>query len=102
MKKLLTKTQGDIFYFQNGVRIEGVPPCIRGNLTNISGDLTGIFGNLMGIRGNLTGISGDLTNVSGNLTCVYGDLSDISGDLDACEITEEDRERGIKIDELVK
>jgi len=31
---------------------------------------------------------------------ISGDLSGISGDLDNCEITEEDRKRGITVEEL--
>jgi hypothetical protein len=33
---------------------------------------------------------------------VTGDLSGVRGDLDACEITEEDRNRGIDIKDLIK
>ena len=40
-----------------------------------------------GIRGNLTGISGDLTWISGNI--------------DDCEITDEDRDSGIDINNLI-
>ena len=33
---------------------------------------------------------------------ISGNVSDISGNIDACEITEKERKRGIKIEELVK
>ena len=89
MKKLLIGLDAsDIFYFQSGVRIEGEPPGIRGDLT--------------GVRGDLTHICGDLTFVRGDLTHICGDLTFVFGDLDACEITQEDRKRGVQIDELVK
>ena len=32
----------------------------------------------------------------------WGDLTGISGDVDLCEITPEEREKGIKIEELIK
>lgn len=74
MKKALTKTPSAIYYFKDGVRMEGAHYLIRGDLTGIRGDLTGIFGDLTGIRGNL----------------------------DDCEITEEERKNGIDIQDLIK
>ena len=52
--------------------------------------------------GYLSGVWGDLTEVSGNLTGVRGYLSGVSGDLDDCEITDEDRKKGISIDDLIE
>lgn len=52
--------------------------------------------------GDLTGVWGDLSGVSGDLTGVRGDLTGVSGDLDDCEITDEDRKRGIYIYELIQ
>jgi hypothetical protein len=49
----------------------------------------------------LSGISGDLSNISGNLSGISGDLSGISGNVDDCELTDEDRKRGVHILELV-
>ena len=96
MKKLLTGLDAsDIFYFQSGVRIEGAPPCVRGDLSHIRGDLTFVCG-------DLTHICGDLTFVRGDLTGVRGDLTFVRGDLDKCEITQEDRAKGIRIEELIE
>jgi len=47
------------------------------------------------VRGNLSGVYGDLTGVS-------GDLSNVRGDLDDCEISPEDRKRGICIANLIE
>ena len=82
MQKKLKRIAATGHYFldENGVRINGAPE-------GVSGDLTGIRGNLTGIRGDLTGIRGDLTG--------------ISGDVDKCGLTAEDRKRGVHISDLV-
>jgi hypothetical protein len=88
MKKMLTKlTAKVIYYFVDGEKIYGKPDGIRGDLSDISGDLSDIRGNLSGIRGNLSNIRGNLSN--------------IRGDLDDCEISSEDRDKGIHISELI-
>ena len=46
------------------------------------------------IRGDLTGITGDLIGITGNLTSVTGDLND-------CDISYEERKKGIDINDLV-
>ena len=46
MKKALTKIGGTIYYYKNGVRVEGAPDGITGDLSEIRGDLSGIRGNL--------------------------------------------------------
>ena len=47
-------------------------------------------------------IEGAPPEVSGNLTGISGDLTGIRGDLDDCEISDEDRKKGIDISELVE
>ena len=81
MKKKLKKTDSIIYHYKDGKRIKGVPE-------GISGDLTGVSGNLSGISGDLTGVRGDLLGVR--------------GDLDECEITQEDRKRGIDVEDLIE
>ena len=51
---------------------------------------------------NGTRVDGAPSEVSGDLTEVSGDLTGISGNLTECEITPEDRERGIDISDLVR
>lgn len=46
-------------------------------------------------------IIGIHSNISGNLSGISGDVSGIRGDVDLCEITEEERQKGIKIEDLV-
>ena len=88
MKKTLTKQTLDLYHFVNNRRV-AIDPKYTSTFP------VGIRGDLSGIRGDLSGISGDLTEIYGDLTGVYGDLTD-------CEITEEDRKRGIDIKELIQ
>ena len=81
MKKTLTRTTDETYYYEDSVRIEGVPK--------------GITGNLSGVRGNLSDITGNLSGINGN-------LSGVTGNLDDCDITKEEREKGIDIRELIK
>jgi len=55
-----------------------------------------------GITGMHSGITGDLTGITGDLTGITGDLTGITGNLDTCEITDEERKKGINITELIK
>ena len=88
MKKALTKIENKLYYFIDGVRVEGIHKDIRGNVSGIRGDVSYITGNVSDIRGNVSDIRG---NVSG-----------IRGDVNDCGITEEDRKKGIDISELIK
>ena len=129
MEKKLTRVKTNVYFYENGKKIEGFPPHVRGDLTGVSGNLTGVSGNLSGVRGSLTGVSGDLTGVRGNLTGVRGNLTNVSGvltgvwgdltgvsgnlsgvrgdltgvrgDLIDCAITDEDRASGIDIIDLI-
>ena len=95
MKKTLTRTTDETYYYEDHVRIEGVPKGITGNLS-------GVRGNLSGVTGNLSGVRGDLSDITGNLSDINGNLSGVTGNLDDCDITKEEREKGISINELIK
>ena len=57
------------------------------NNENLTGDLSKIYGNAEDISGDVSGI--------------YGNVSDISGNVDDCELTKEDRKRGVNISDLL-
>ena len=40
--------------------------------------------------------------IRGNVSNISGDVSDISGNIDDCNITNEERKKGININDLVK
>jgi len=62
---------------------------------------SGISGNINGISGDTSRISGNTSEISGDVSRISGDVSEISGNLDLCDITKEEREKGIDINELV-
>ena len=46
MEKKLTRVKTNVYFYKDGKRIEGFPPCVSGDLTNVRGDLTGVWGDL--------------------------------------------------------
>ena len=63
-----------LYYYRSGMRIEGPHPELRGDVSELRGNVTGLWGNVTGLR----------------------------GDLDACEITDAEREDGIDVATLVR
>ena len=88
MIKQLTKVKPTIYHIVNGQRVEGVH--------------SGIWGDVSGISGNVWGISGDASGISGNVSGIRGDVSGIWGNLDECELTDEEREQGVQIEDLLQ
>jgi hypothetical protein len=109
MKRSLSRVVAlTLYHFDDGVRKDGPPPGVRGDLTDVVGDLTGVRGDLSGVWGDLTNVWGDLTGVVGNLTDVvgnlsgvWGDLTDVVGDLSDCGLTDNDRRRGVNVEDLI-
>lgn len=81
MKKALKRAFGVCYYYKDGKRIEGVHD-------RISGDVSGISGDVSGISGDVGGISGDVNGLYGNL--------------DDCELTDEERTKGVDIKDLIE
>ena len=50
----------------------------------------------------LTGLHGDVTGLTGNVSGLYGDVTGLTGDANLCELTTEERSKGINIQLLVK
>ena len=94
MKNKLKKTTVTIWHFVDGVKVDGAPSTVWGDVSDVSGDLSDVRGDLSGVRGDLSGVRGDLSGVRGY-------LSGVRGDLDICEITDEDRVKGINISDLI-
>jgi hypothetical protein len=91
MKKKLTKRiESNFWWFdENGMKHQdGTLP------KGITGNVSGIYGNVTGISGDVSGISGKVLNVSGNATGIQGNLDD-------CKISKKDREKGVKIEDLI-
>jgi hypothetical protein len=95
MKKALKRKVNELYYYRNGVRVDGAPSEVygdvsglRGNATEICGDLTGLIGDISGLRGNVTGLRGNVTGLIGNLN--------------QCELTDKERAAGVHIEDLIK
>jgi hypothetical protein len=84
LKKISTTT---CYYFVDGKRVDGAPTGLRGNVSYLRG-------NVSGLRGNVTGLSGDVSDLSGN-------VSDLSGNVDDCGITDDERESGVNVSDLI-
>ena len=90
MKKELTYQQSkEIYYFDDKGNKKIIDREKKETYPNgLSGDISGLYGNISELSGNISGLSGNCTN--------------ISGDLDECELTEDDRKKGVDIRELIK
>jgi len=72
-----------------------------GECSNLIGDCSGLRGDCSGLRGDCSGLTGDCSELRGNCSNIFGDCSDLSGNIDCCEITDEERKKGVKIEDLV-
>src|SRR3972149_4292791 len=96
MKKLLQKiTTTELYFRKNGEKqvVDGrnkdtYPSRLTGNISELTGDISELTGNIS-------------SRLTGNISGVYGDATNIPGDLDEFKITEEEREKGINIEDLV-
>ena len=54
------------------------------------------------LYGDCSDLKGDVSGLVGRVTGIYGGATGIAGDLDACEITYEERNKGVEIYKLIK
>jgi len=124
MRKAL-KRNGELYYYKDEEKIIldcnnvlSYPIGLSGIISsNLSGDISGITGDISGISGNVSNLFGDVSEISGDISNIYGEISSnlsgdlfgisgnvfgISGNIDDCELTEEDRKKGVDIENLVK
>ncbi len=73
MKKALSRVTTKLYHYKGDIKVDGT-----------NGEMIG-----------------DCTRLRGNCTGLSGDCSGLRGDLDECDITDEDRKKGIDIAELV-
>jgi hypothetical protein len=76
---------------------------LRGNVSWLSGDVTFLRGDVSGLCGNLYvhKLSGDVSCLCGDLTGIYGDATGLIGNLNDCELTDEEREAGVYVRDLI-
>jgi hypothetical protein len=80
MKKALSRVTTKLYHYKGDIKVDGT-----------NGEM---IGDCSGLRGDCSGLSGDCTGLR-------GDCSGLRGDLYECDITDEDRKKGIDIAELV-
>ena len=105
MKKALKKEVKEIYFYLNGVKNIIDRDNEETYPVNLSGDISpALYGNITAFIGEISpDLYGKISlTLSGNITKIYGDCTGITGDLDECEITEEDRKKGINIKDLIK
>ena len=73
MKKALSRVTTKLYHYKGDIKVDGTN-------SEMIGNCTGLYGNCTGLRGDCTGLRGDLYE---------------------CDITDEDRKKGIDIAELV-
>jgi len=96
MIKKLIKKQYKLYYIKDGLKIEGLHPGLSGEVSS------GLYGNVSELYGDVSGLYGIISSgLYGNVSGLSGDVSGLSGNLDACEITNEEREKGVDIKDLI-
>lgn len=73
MRKALTKNERKTWYFVDGKKIYGTPRDLWGDVSDLRGDVSGL----------------------------RGDVSDLWGDVNDCDLTDEERAKGIDVKDLV-
>ena len=92
---------------------------LRGDISNLQGyinsELRGYISGLWGyinseLRGNISGLWGEINSelrgyinseLRGEISGIRGNCANIIGNIDECELTEEERSKGVKIIDLI-
>jgi len=95
MNRKLQRT--NILYHRvDGKRVEGPH-------AQLTGDTSGLWGCVSpGLRVEVSGLRGNVTGLRGHVTGLRGCVSGLWGNIDDCGLTDEDRERGVDIANLVQ
>ena len=80
MKKALSRVTTKLYHYKGDIKVDGTNGEMIGDCTRLNGNCTGLSGDCSGLRGDCTGLRGDLYE---------------------CDITDEDRKKGIDIAVLV-
>ena len=103
MKKLLRKAdKKELYYHLNGEKriLDRADPSTYSN--GLTGDISsrlygdcGVYGKVSGgLHGDISWLHGDVSGLLGNCTGIRGEISD-------CELTDEEREKGVNIQDLI-
>jgi len=103
MKKMLRKQKCEVYYYKNNKKVIGIHSGLTGDISaGLRGNISGLRGNISGLTGDISaGLRGDISGLTGDISGLRGDISGLTGDIDLCEITETERKKGIRIEELI-
>ena len=94
MKKALSRVTTKLYHYKGDIKVDGTNGEMIGDCTRLNGNCTGLSGDCTGLCGDCSGLYGNCTSLNGNCTGLRGDLYE-------CDITDEDRKKGIDIAVLV-
>ena len=94
MKKALSRVTTKLYHYKGDIKVDGTNGEMIGDCSGLRGDCTGLSGDCTGLSGDCSGLYGNCTGLSGNCTGLRGGLYE-------CDITDEDRKKGIDIAVLV-
>ena len=101
MKKALSRVTTKLYHYKGDIKVDGTNGEMIGNCSGLYGDCSGLYGNCSGLYGDCSGLYGDCSGLSGDCSGLRGNCTGLRGDLYECDITDEDRKKGIDIAELV-
>jgi hypothetical protein len=67
----------------------------------LTGNVSGLRGDASGLTGDASGLTGDVSGLRGDASGLRGDASGLKGSFDDCLLNQDERERGILIDDLI-
>ena len=71
------------------------------NSENVLGKNEHMTGNCSDLRGDCSGLRGDCSDLRGNCSGLRGDCSGLWGDIDRCQLSVDDRNKGVSITNLI-
>ena len=104
--KISPELSGDVSGLSGNILPEfygNILPELYGNISSLYGNISGLYGNISpGLSGDVSELYGKiLPELYGNISGLYGNISRLSGNIDDCEITNEERSKGIDIEDLI-
>ena len=81
--KPLRRGEKSLYYYVNGVRTNGAPPDLRGDVSGLRGRVSpDLYGDVSGLWGEVTALRGDVSGLRGDVSGLRGDVSpELRGDV---------------------
>jgi hypothetical protein len=101
MEKKLIEMYGKLYHRgKNKEKVKGPNLYLCGDCIDLRGDCSNLCGNCTGLRGDCSDLRGDFTGLRGDCSSLYGDCTGLKGDLDECCISNEERRKGVDLENL--